>query len=339
MYVKDMPDVQPLGYRYDHFVCKRHFPLKRHLHMWTDVFRRHKYYPDYNRNYTIEQLEKGDFDILHPTYFDDYFLPYLKGKPFVLTVHDMIPELFPQYFRRDDFQIVQKRKLAPLASAIVAVSENTKKDVVRLLKVPEEKVHVIYHGCSFPSTGEGTSVPDFPYVLFVGARGEYKNFVPFTTNMVSVLNRHKNLHIVCTGWPFSSEEQKLFETLGIQSRMIHRWVNDDSEMFALYHHAVCFVYPSEYEGFGIPILEAYKAGCPVMLNRASCFPEIAGDAAVYFKMSRNHSDFAEQLEMVLSMGTTEKETLLAKQRKRLARYSWEKSAMQLAQLYSSMPQT
>ena len=100
---------------------------------------------------TIEELQKGEYDIFHPTFFDDYFLPYLKGKPFVLTIHDMIPELYPLFFRPDDIHIILKRKLAPLAKAIIAVSENTKQDIVRILGIPEEKIHVVYHGCSFSS--------------------------------------------------------------------------------------------------------------------------------------------------------------------------------------------
>ena len=101
----------------------------------------------------------------------------------------------------------------------------------------------------------------------------------------------------------------------------------------LYHHAVAFVYPSAYEGFGIPILEAYKAGCPVMLNQTSCFPEIAGDAAVYFKINHEKSDFEEQFETLYHLDANERQRLLSKQRERLERYSWDKSAEQLAGIY------
>ena len=107
-------------------------------------------------------------------------------------------------------------------------------------------------------------------------------------------------------------------------------------MFSLYHHAKCFVYPSEYEGFGIPILEAYQADSPVLLNNASCFPEIAGDAAIYFNMDSNNSNLAEQIEYLLSMSTEERRILLTKQKERLTRFSWEKSAKQLADVYQSV---
>ena len=335
-YVKDMEGVRPKGYKYDHFMCTRHFLGKGHLHLWLDKFRKHKYYPDYNRNYSIELLKSGDFDVFHPTYFNDYFLPYLNGKPFVLTIHDMIPELYPQYFKRDDFQIRMKRKLAPLASAIVAVSETTKRDVVRLLDVPEEKVHVVCHGCSFPKVEGAKPLIDGNYILYVGYRFEYKNFELFFRYVVPVLERHEELSVVCTGCPFNDHELQMMEQYGMQNRIIYYWVPTDEDFYALYHYAVCFVFPSEYEGFGIPILEAYQAECPVLLNRASCFPEIAGDAAIYFNMDTKCSNLADQIELLLSMTAGEREQLLMKQRERLALYSWNKSAEKLARIYSTL---
>ena len=99
---------------------------------------------------------------------------------------------------------------------------------------------------------------------------------------------------------------------------------------------MCFVYTSEYEGFGIPILEAYQADCPVLLNQTSCFPEIAGDAAVYFHLTEEDSNLVEMLDKVYSMSSDEKFALLEKQKERLAHYSWEKSAKQLAAIYQSL---
>jgi glycosyltransferase involved in cell wall biosynthesis len=104
----------------------------------------------------------------------------------------------------------------------------------------------------------------------------------------------------------------------------------------LYHYAVTFVYPSAYEGFGMPILEAYKADCPVMLNHASCFPEIAGDAAVYFHISDEASDFEEQFETLYHLNSRERQSLLEKQRERLKLYSWKKSAQEHAAVYQKL---
>ncbi len=338
VYIRDIEGVKPAHDRYNKFVCPHNFWGKGHLHLWYDKLTHGGYYPNYNKTYSIELLRKGDFDVFHPTFFSDYFLPYLNGKPFVLTIHDMIPELYPQYFANDDIQIVMKRKLAPLANAIVAVSDNTKKDIVEILHVPEEKVHVVYHGCSFPHNSDKIIPMSVPYILYVGDRYGYKNFDLFVQYVTPFLKSDHETYVVCTGKPFKKEEKELFAKYNVEAKFVHYWVSTDEEFFSLYHQALCFVYTSEYEGFGIPILEAYQADCPVLLNRASCFPEIAGDAAIYFEMDSNSSDIVDKLECIYSMSTEERHVLLKKQRERLALYSWDKSAMKLVEVYKSILQ-
>lgn len=336
VYIKDIEGVKPAHDRYNKFVCPHDFWGKGHLHLWYDKLTHGGYYPNYNKSYSIELLQKGEFDVFHPTYFSDYFHPYLNGKPFVLTIHDMIPELYPQYFARDDIQIVMKKKLAPLASAIIAVSENTKKDIIRILGIPDNKIHVIYHGCSFPHTSKREVQISNPYILYVGDRNGYKNFDLFVKYVSPFLRSHAEMCIICTGSPFNTKEIELFSKYDVGERFVHYWVSTDDEFFSLYHRALCFVYTSEYEGFGIPILEAYQADCPVLLNKASCFPEIAGDAAIYFTMTFDESDIVNKLEYIYSMNTGERDVLLKKQRERLTLYSWDKSAMKLVEVYKSI---
>lgn len=330
VYVKEIMSVPPKETKIDRFLNSHEFKGKWYIQMILNRHREHS--KDWNIKHSINLLKQGDFDVFHPTFFNDYFLPYLDGKPFVLTIHDMTPELYPNYFGRENPQIMMKRKLAPLASAIIAVSENTKRDIIRILGIPKEKVHVVYHGCSFPSAEEQTPPFNFPYILYVGGRGWFKNFIPFVRESAPVLKKHKDLHVVCTGKPFINEELKLFEELDLSSRFIRKFAATDLELSTLYHHAECFVYPSEYEGFGIPILEAWKSNCPVLLSHTSCFPEIAKDAAVYF----HDNDLAEKLEKILTMSVDEKAALLSKQRLRLADFSWKSSAAKLAQIYQSL---
>lgn len=119
----------------------------------------------------------------------------------------------------------------------------------------------------------------------------------------------------------------------MEDRFIHEFIKTDQEMLDLYHYALAFVYPSSYEGFGLPILEAYKAECPVLLNHASCFPEIAKDAAVYFHMDEKRTDFEEQFETFYYLDGIEKKKLIEKQNERLKHFSWKKSALELANIY------
>ncbi|MBP5717122.1 MAG: glycosyltransferase family 4 protein [Bacteroidales bacterium] len=322
---------------YDRWIVPGNWPCKGRLfNAWNWLRGELNYWSkeEYNRAEVIRQLKSGQFDIFHPTFFDDYFLPYLNGKPFVLTIHDMIPELYSKSFdARWDEQMAGKRRLATLANAIIAVSERTKEDVVRLLDIPADKVHVVYHGCSFPVVADAPRLVSEPYLLYVGSRSYYKNFDLFVRDVAPVLQRHPELKVVCTGLEFSADELAIMQQNGVQGRFLHYWVRDDAEFYSLYHFARCFVYSSEYEGFGIPILEAYQADCPVLLNRASCFPEIAGDAAVYFTMNRSESNFTAVLESFLMMADAELADLKRRQRERLSRYSWERSAQQLADVY------
>lgn len=327
-----------IGQLYDEFIVNREFPLKGRLFdIYYNKLKHYHYGWDENRNYSIELLKRGNYDVFHPTFFDDYFLDYIQGKPFVVTIHDMIPELFPQYFKRDNKQIIGKKKLVPFASAIVVVSERTKKDVVEILGVPEEKVHVVYHGISNDLVPNAESILfPFEYILYVGDRFGYKNFTRFVEEVSKFIKKHKDVKVVCTGRPFSPEESSLLKACGVFENFIQHFVKDNHEFYNIYHNAITFVYPSLYEGFGIPILEAYQAQTPVMLNDASCFREIAGYAGVFFKMDEDNSDFADALEGVYSMNSSEREELINKQNARLSQFSWDKSAKQLADIYKSI---
>lgn len=347
VYLRDMAVGVPVGYNYEHFIFPFNFPLKSRLFgIYNHIVKGMPYQSDnysyfheheYNRLYSIETLKRGRYDIFHPTFFDDYFLPYLGNKPFVLTIHDMIPWIYSGIDNKNwKWQVEKMKNLAPKAAAIIAVSENTKNDIVRLLNVNEDRVHVIYHGCSFLHIDHSNPFFSKPYILYVGDRKYYKNFDLFVENLVPVLKRYQELTVVCTGKSFCDEELRLMEKYGVKDRFVQQWVANDEEFYSIYHHAVCFVYTSEYEGFGIPILEAFQSDCPVMLNKTSCFPEIAGDAAIYFEMNKMESNFAEQFEKMYSMTIQERSLLLKKQRKCLEKYSWKKSAMQLARVYNSI---
>ncbi len=331
-----------MGYTFDNFMHKGHGMLKKMLYKLTYNFK-YGYYskwdrrPLLNKYESIKLLQEGDFDVFHPTFFDPYFLPYIGQKPFVLTVHDMITELYPQYYPADEPQRNNKKRLIPLATHIVAVSENTKRDIMRFFDIPEDRISVVYHGVdNTPYIPTLNSNKYGEYILYVGERHWYKNFINFVRYVTPIMKRHKEIKIVCTGKPFSYEEEVLLDFIGMRDRFVQIYVKSNQEFLDLYHNAITFVYPSEYEGFGIPILEAYKADCPVMLNRASCFPEIAGDAAVYFNMDNAASDFEEQFENLYHLNSNDREDLLRKQRQQLSKYTWGNSALQLADIYKRL---
>ena len=290
-----------------------------------------------NKDYCVKLLKKQQFDIFEPTFFDSYFLPYLENKPFVLTVHDMIPELFPQYYAEDDFQVLKKRELCPLADHIHVPSERTKNDLIGILNVDPGKITVIPHGgpMVFPDEQIERRIFDFPYLLYVGDRHWYKNFAPFLCECAKVIHDYKEICLVCTGPVFNDDEKKMIADLHLENNVIHFFADQES-FGSLYHNALAFVYPSLYEGFGMPILEAFAFGCPVMLNNASCFPEVGGDAAVYFEMNDIETDFYEKFQWLYAMSSEDKAELIEKGKARLQKFSWDNSARKLMDLYNSL---
>ncbi len=330
------------GYTYGHFIAPGNFPMKKMLYKaFYNIRYGHPsqwdHTPKLNQYYSENILKKGNFDVFHATYFDGYFLKALGERPFVLTVHDMISELYPNFYERNHPLVTGKLLLVPKAAHIIAVSEQTKIDLMRIMHVPEERISVIYHGVDPTDYQPSEKRPyDFEYLLFVGERHFYKNFNWFCHDIVPVLKRHQELQIICTGKPFTKEEQQMFEEYGVSRQFKQTFVKTNQEFMDLYHHAAAFVYPSAYEGFGMPILEAYKADCPVVLNRASCFPEIAGDAAIYFEFNEKSSNLEEQIETLLHLNSHEREHLLIRQRERLSHYSWARSAQEHVDVYRKL---
>lgn len=288
-----------------------------------------------NKHYAIQKLKEQDFDVCHPTFFDSYFLNYIGNKPWVITVHDMMPELFPDYFNQNDEQILFKRKNLSKASAIVAVSEQTKKDIVRLLNIPAEKITVIYHGGPEREAVNNPSIVDSPYILYVGTRNAYKNFPQTLKDFATFHNKHSEVKMVCTGGGFTADERKMIEDLKVKDAVLHIPASG-FEMKILYAHALAFVYPSLYEGFGMPILEAFAYGCPVLLNNKSCFPEIASDAGIYFESEPGKSNLPEVLDKIYSLSIEERNIIIERGFVRLRDFSWEKSAEKLASVYRNI---
>ncbi len=247
-----------------------------------------KLFSHLNRLNSALKLIRKDFDVFHPTYFNGYFLNLLKHKkPYVITYHDVIPEKFSsRYAELDGFDKAHKQKIIDGASKIISVSDNTKCDILEHFNVPFDKIEVVHHTTHFigykPAENFKINVPE-KYLLYVGNRENYKNFTAFVKAIFPVLLKDKDLIVVCAGsHDFSKEEIDLFHQFKIQDRFQHYQIPNDDILYRLYQGAIAFIYPSLYEGFGIPILEAFACGCPVVLSTTSSFPEVARNAGLYF---------------------------------------------------------
>lgn len=237
-----------------------------------------------NNIFDSKNLKKGNFDLLHVTYYHPYFLKYLKGKPYVVTVYDMAHELFSGEVKGlVDKTIKYKRETICGASKIIAISENTKKDLIRLYGIPENKIEVIYLGNPLEGA-KPLKIDNLPdkYLLFVGNRKGYKNFNFFVKTVAPIIKNDKKLHLVCAGGgKFSREESKLLSELKISNQVKQIGFKNDNELAYIYKQALVYVLPSLYEGFGMTALEAFSMGCPVVASNTSSIPEVCGDAAIY----------------------------------------------------------
>ena len=319
--------------------CENHYVTETYGHKYDTIpfpanYRlRRRIYSLFNRYISKNAVKHADFDIFHPTYYDPYFLNAIKErqKPLVLTIHDMTFERFPQEVLIYDRTIQHKKRLIAEADHIIAVSENTKRDIVEILGTNPSKISVVHHG--YKPIAEPAPQLFENYILFVGDRKGYKNFLPWLSAIRPLLDSDRKLKIVCTGGDFTKAEQSQFAEWGIADRIIHVSAND-AQMASLYRYALCFVYPSLYEGFGIPILEAFSNNCPVCLSDASCFPEVAADAALYFNPNDADSMYSTLKEVVTSRAL--RSELSAKGTIRGKEFSIEKMVEQTCNVYRKL---
>ncbi|CAG4998956.1 D-inositol-3-phosphate glycosyltransferase [Dyadobacter sp. CECT 9275] len=287
-----------------------------------------------NESYCKYLVGKNNFDIFHPTYYDPYFLGSLK-KPLVTTIHDMTYEKLPEYFWVHDYLTHNKRLHIERADAIIAISETTKSDLLKYHDVDESKVSVIYHGIdSAPLIFKPVDGLPKNYLLYVGDRSGYKNFYLFMDAFKKLSARYPDLNVVLTGGgPLGIADRELLYRLKLTDRVKHVNVTDE-QLNYLYQNTILFVYPSLHEGFGLPILEAFKAQCPILLSNTPCFKEIARDAVAYFE-AHLMEDLADKIEMFLT-DSTKRETFIAKGSKRLADFPLDVSIHQTLDLYKSL---
>ncbi|MEJ1236933.1 glycosyltransferase family 1 protein [Chryseolinea sp. T2] len=245
----------------------------------------------------------------------------------VVTIHDFTHQFFVKGLKQL-LNYRQKKDAIKNAHGIVCISQNTLKDLYRFFPEAKEKlVTVIYNGCSDTYTSDVQTPPVVktpePYLLFVGARGNYKNF-QFVVNVL----RKSSYHLVVAGSKFTEEETKMMSEFGERVTLL----NDlsDEKLRSLYQHAHAFIYPSLYEGFGIPLLEAMHCGCPVIAFNNSCIPEIMQDSPLLLE----NDNLGGALDVLTKLETTKyREDVIASQRANAKRFSWDKAHHEMKEFY------
>lgn len=271
------------------------------------------------------------YGILHKTYYTGRRLP--NRTRVVITVHDMIPERFPPHQKH---MSVKKRYWSERADHIITVSDATKADLINLFDISPSKITTVHHGISlYPGNPKHNSpLGGRPYVLYVGSRAAYKNFNRLLQAYALAPNLRKNCDLICFGGGgFSAQEQGEMRSLGICGQVQHLTGNDACLADA-YAGAAAFVYPSLYEGFGLPLLEAMRLGCPVLCSNIPAFTEVAGDAALYFDATSIDS-MRGCLGDALS-GTVILKDRIKKGYGRADQFSWDRCATETAAVYKAI---
>ncbi|ADL55307.1 glycosyltransferase family 4 protein [Gallionella capsiferriformans] len=276
------------------------------------------------------------FDIIHETYFSK--TAYGSANCRVLTVYDMISELYPEQFIGISEAASIKRAAVARADHIICISESTRRDLIRIFGVDEHKTSVVHLGYSL-SADSGIRVARLasgkPYLLYVGMRQpDYKNFMGFCRAYSTSAQLMSDFDIVAFGGGgFTLSERQMLDKLGIQNN-VHQVGGNDAELCAYYKGAAIFVYPSMYEGFGIPPLEAMNFGCPVACSNVSSVPEVVGEAAEFFDPS-DESDMRRAIESVV-YSESRVECLRTLGTERLAFFSWDKCAQETLGIYQDL---
>lgn len=267
--------------------------------------------------------------LFHSSY---YRLPD-RCVPVVTTVHDFIYERF-SFGPRKWLHSWQKFAAIRASAAVICISESTRNDLLEFLPdIPPERVHVVYNGVSsafHPLCPEITNNDTArPYVLFVGARGGYKNFLPLVMAMADL----RDLDLVSIGGgALTSEESELVQRK-LSGRFTHHIGVTDIQLNRFYNRAFCLAYPSAYEGFGIPVLEAMRAGCPVVAMNSSSIPEVAGEAV---QLMQEASPSALRQAILLLDQSGQREHYKQLGLKRASLFSWDRTFVETCKVYSSI---
>jgi len=281
-------------------------------------------------------------DLVHYPFFDPYFLtlPSSFSRPTVITIHDLIPLKYPTHFPvglRGRFKWYLQSRRARAAQAILTDSASSAADIHKLLRIPSDRVHVIPLASATARTtytlnsklSKQYSLPE-QFILYVGDLNWNKN-VPGLINAFARLKRN-NIHLVLVGKVFS-DRPHIPEFKGVESAIEQSGKSQlinlvgyvpRHHLGAIYHQATLYCQPSWDEGFGLPLLEAMKAGCPVLSSTAGSLPEVGGKAVAYFN-PREPDSLVSELKYLLNNPDRRQElSLLGIARAK--EFSWAKTA-------------
>lgn len=253
-------------------------------------------------HYLMRRRRRAEVDIVHNTFYLPRGLAEHRSARRVVTVYDMIPELLPRTRRRMDF-LTEKHAYVRQAHHIVCISESTRRDLMRVYPDIHVPVTIAYPGVSEAFAPRLDRVADFPepYILHVGNRSSYKDGMTLLRAFARIAKTFPDHALFLVGGgPLTREERDLITSARLSQR-VHQRALPDSDVPGAYAQAAVTVFPSRYEGFGLPAVEAMASGSPLILADTSSLPEVGGEAALYFPAG-DDVELAERISAVLSDG-------------------------------------
>lgn len=286
----------------------------------------------------------GDVDVVHIPYLTHP--PRRFSVPSVVTVHDLIPWRIPEYQRRwrERFYFQQVARNLPLATALVAISEATRRDLAELFPELVERATVIPNGVHplffepppselVAAVGRRLGLARRPRLLYVGGYDPRKNLATLLAAVSQVFARREG-ELVLVGALGQPEVQAAVEAHGLTTRVIATEPMPRAELVALYHLADLFVFPSRYEGFGLPPAQALAAGVPVVASKIPAVEEVVGPSGVLVEATKVGA-WVEAIEGVLdSRGLSER--MVERGRERAQAFHWAEVALRYQGLYEQL---
>lgn len=291
-----------------------------------------------NHYLSILKFQNLAVDVLHETYYSAKSVcPQNTGR--VITVYDMIHEKYSSNFLPNDPAIKFKQSSIDRADHVICISQSTKNDLCALFDVPTDKISVVHLGFDkfqiSPSKHESIRCISRPFLLYVGSRGGYKNFESLLKAVALNPSLKNTFDVVAFGGgEFTADEQFLISRLGFSLKSVRQVGGGDEVLGLLYRNASAFVYPSLYEGFGLPPLEAMAHDCPVVTSNSSSMPEVVGNAGAYFDPLIIEEQ-SQAIEKVV-FDNNYRDSLIHSGRKRLPLFSWERCALETQAVYKKV---